>query len=560
MHSSYFFPSGRLCCRAVLLEKPPPSKRNASLHSRHNSSSSRAFLSVVDKKPGVKGSGVRSLPSSPLLKPTAGNSTPKYLPIGGSPRIQPLSPSSPKPSTTPLRVRIIHLLALGPAAEQTLQEKTRALRTELGTCLQDVARKIAPGSSQWELKDESYRDLKPREWKYYTSIERQSVEKKQKEILARLPPPAPIVEEAKITTQSNEIAKKKAEPEGEEPTRLIAPTPKFAESPVVQRPSTPTIPAKRPAEDEVVNPVRKVGGGIISGGKKKPAPNTAPKDKPVPKSTRNDNVTSTATATSKPSSSKKTKDHPKYKSEERIVGSDSDEDIPLERQVSKVSQRDKVSARPESRNGLKGLGISSVEIEPKRENQAYSPPISSSNRPRTTSSSSSNNSHSPPKKRSPLATNEPITARRGKSPSPPPLVKKRSREDDVNLNTKRQKVPIKEKERAPIAKPQPLNRSKVDSSAPIVERESDHPKPKKISQEHHNIANRFRQLYPEYQKLHRRLQGLDADGLVKEKSNIDKLVRMQEQLAKWKAQLWKAAGETRHVATERTSGMVGVRV
>jgi hypothetical protein len=82
----------------------------------------------------------------------------------------------------------------------------------------------------------------------------------------------------------------------------------------------------------------------------------------------------------------------------------------------------------------------------------------------------------------------------------------------------------------------------------------------KIGQEYHDLAERFRKLYPEYQQLHRRLQGLDTDRLAREKNNVDKLYQMQKQLEKWKAMLWKAAGEPRHVATERTSGMVGVRV
>ena len=379
------------------------------------------------------------------------------------------------------------------------------------------------------------------------------VERKQKEILAKLPPAQLVPEEPKVASQTPDIQKKKAESEVDEPSRPIAPTPKVSESPVVHRASTPSIPSKRSAEEEVANPVRKVGGGIIS--KKKPT-KAASKEKPVSKSARNDNTAST----SKPLLSKKTKDNPKFKSDERIIGSDSDDDIPLEKQA-KTSQREKAPARPESRSGFKGHGVSSVETESKRQNQMKSPPISNSNRSRTTSSSSSNNSFSPPKKRSPLATNEPITARRAKSPSPPPLVKKRSREDDANLNNKRQKLPAQDKERVSAPKVQSLNKNKLNSPAHIVERESDQKsKSKKISQEHHNIANRFRQLYPEYQKLHRRLQGLDADDLAKEKSNIEKLFRMQEQLEKWKTQLWKAAGETRHVPTARTSGMVGVRV
>jgi hypothetical protein len=88
----------------------------------------------------------------------------------------------------------------------------------------------------------------------------------------------------------------------------------------------------------------------------------------------------------------------------------------------------------------------------------------------------------------------------------------------------------------------------------------------KISKEHHDLAERFRRLYPEYQELHRRLQNLDSERLAKEKEKVDKLLKMQEQLEKWKAVLWKVAGETRSVGSGSggsgtgRSGMVGVRV
>src|SRR5271167_374065 len=157
------------------------------------------------------------------------------------------------------------MLALGSCTEQILQEKTRALRTELSTCLQEIARKIAPGSSSWELKDESYRDLRPKEWKNYTSKEREQVVKKKAEVLARLPPPAEP--ESKITTQSPEISKKTIESDISETSRAVATTPKPFESPLAH-PTTPsTVPSKRLADEEAVNPVRKVGGGIISGKK-----------------------------------------------------------------------------------------------------------------------------------------------------------------------------------------------------------------------------------------------------------------------------------------------------
>ena len=539
--------------RAVLLEKPPPSKRTASVHAhaRHNSSGSRSFLSVFENKSGVKGSGVRSLPSSPLLRPTTSTSTPKYLPIGGSPRIAPISsprlpPSSPKPSTIPLRVRLIHILALGPATEQSLQEKTRALRTELSTCLQEVARKLAPGSNQWELKDESYRDLKPREWKNYTSKEREAVEKKQMEVLARLP--AVIEPEPKIA----EIPKKRTISDVSDEARPLAMTPVAVDSPVIRA----SVPSKRPAEEDVANPVRKVGGAIITSRKKatkvtpKPAPN---------KSTAQEKTSVSTNRSSKPKST--AKENSRIKSAEKVIDSDSDSDIPLERQATKSSYHNQKPAKstPSSSTVLKGLGISAVEQESKRQPQVISPPASNTYRSRTSSAASSN-SYSPPKKRSPLATNEPITARRGNPtpPSPPPSTKKRPREEEeVSTKTdKRQKVT--EKPRAQQA-PTTSERGTLPN-----DRSASETKSQQISQEHHELAERFRKLYPEYQQLHRRLQGLDEQRLAKEKTSVDKLFRMQEKLEKWKAVLWKAAGETRSPATaspstQRTTGMVGVR-
>jgi hypothetical protein len=434
------------------------------------------------------------------------------------------------------------MLALGSSTEQILQEKTRALRTELSTCLQEIARKVAPGSSSWELKDESYRDLRPKEWKNYTSKEREQVVKKQAEVLARLPPPAEP--ESKITTQSSEIPKKRTESDVSETSRAVATTPKPFESPVM-RPTTPsTVPSKRLADEEAVNPVRKVGGGIISG--KKKSTKVTPRESSTPKPSSRE--TATSPAQSKTLSVKKTKENPKVKSAEKIVDSSSDSDVPLERQIKTSQPR---PMEPKS-IGLKGHGIPASGPDPKRQPQVISPPMQNTYRSRT-SSSSSTNSFSPPKKRSPLATNAPVTARRAKSPAPssPTSAKKRPRDEDVGSKVdKRQKLQAVEKQtlRSP-SRPQKRN----NDSPQII-------KEKKISQEYHDLANRFRKLYPEYQELHRRLQGLDTDRLAKEKTNVDKLFRMQEQLEKWKAVLWKAAGETRHVTTERTSGMVGVKV
>jgi len=408
----------------------------------------------------------------------------------------------------------------------------------LSTCLQDVARKIAPGSASWELKDESYRDLKPKEWKNYTSREREMVEKKQTEIVAKLPSPAVI---------ESEIPKKRTESDLSETARPLAATPRPVDSPARERHSTPVVPAKRPAEEEAANPVRKVGGGIIS--TKKKSTKVTPKDPVTAKPAVKETVMS---STPKVTQTKKTKDNPKVKSAEKIIDSDSDSDVPLEKQIKHVT---KPAVKAESKTtALKGLGISTIEPETKRQIQTVSPPVSNTYRSRTSSSSSAN-PYSPPKKRSPLATNEPVTAHRKKSPvppSPPLSAKKRPREEDLPKSSdKRTKLPDKE----PNKPLQMAPKRKTDSSPKRVESD------KKISQEYHDLANRFRKLYPEYQELHRRLQGLDGDRLAKEKGSVDKLFKMQEQLEKWKAMLWKAAGETRHVAApERTQGMVGVRV
>lgn len=439
------------------------------------------------------------------------------------------------------------MLALGPSTEQLLQEKTRALRTELSTCLQDVARKVAPGSSSWELKDESYRDLKPKDWKNYTSKERELVEKKQEEVLARLPPP--VEPESKVATQPSEIPKKRTDSDISETFRPVATTPKPFDSPV-KHPTTPSIPAKRSADEEAANPVRKVGGGIISA--KKKSTKVAPKDVSTPKPTLKEAASSPTQSKIPPA--KKTKNNPKVKSAEKVVDSDSDSDVPLEKQIKTTQPR---SVEPKS-TGLKGPSISAIEPKPKRQGQVVSPPASTTYRSRT-SSASSTNSFSPPKKRSPLATNEPVTARRAKSPappsppSPPPSARKRPREDDLLANgDKRQKLQAAEKQAIQSTSTQ---KHKLDSPQ-TAKRESE----KKIGQEYHDLATRFRKLYPEYKELHRRLQGLDTDRLAKEKNNVDRLFRMQEQLERWKTALWKAAGETRHVATERTNGMVGVKV
>jgi hypothetical protein len=83
---------------------------------------------------------------------------------------------------------------------------------------------------------------------------------------------------------------------------------------------------------------------------------------------------------------------------------------------------------------------------------------------------------------------------------------------------------------------------------------------KRIEQQHHDIADQFRKLYPEYQELHHRLQSLDADRLALEKGNVARLYKMQEQLGEWKAVLWKAAGDTRRVTTAKMPRGMGVRV
>ena len=536
----------------MFLEKPPPSKRTSPAHVRHNSSGSRAFLSVLDNTHGAKGSGVRSLPSSPLLRPTTGSSTPKYLPIGGSPRIAPsssprLPPASPK-TTPPLRIRLIHMLALGPLAEQDLLQRTRAVRTELTTCLQDIARKTSPGSSSWELKDESYRDLKPKEWRNYTSKEREIVEKKQMEVIARLR--LPSEPEPKIPSQSSEIPKKRSASDASETSRSVATTPRPVDSPVKTQSTPSNIPIKRPAEDDAANPVRKLGGGIIS--TKNKSTKVTPKDTSSQKETVSSKPTQARTTPPK-----KTKENPKIKSAEKILDSDSDSDVPLEKQVkSSISREPSKKTQPAS-SGFKDLGSRAIESNHKRESQIISPPVLNTYRSRTSSTSSSN-SYSPPKKRSPLATNEPVTAVRGRSPpgiSLPSGAKKRAREDEISMKQdKRQKLQVAQKDSPKT----PSTKQKQGLDGPI-EMGPDSKK-NKISQEHHDLAERFRKLYPEYQQLHRRLQRLDTDRLAKEKSSIDRLHRLQEQLEKWKATLWRVAGETRLIGTERTSGMVGVRV
>ena len=456
--------------------------------------------------------------------------------MNGSPRIAPVSsprlpPASPKSTSTPLRTRLIHMLALGSSTESLLQEKTRALRTELSTCLQDVARKIAPGSSSWELKDESYRDLKPKEWKNYTSKERDMVEKIQREVLSRLPPP--VEPETRVTSQLSEFSKKRMENDVSEIIRPVPTTKPSDYSPVKPHSVTPTLPKKRSAEDEAENPIRRVGGGIISA--KKKLTKATPRES-TPKPSRKGNAPSTP----KLPPPKKAKADPKVRSAEKVLDSNSDSDVPLRKQV---------KTQPKS-TGVKGLGTSAIEPEPKRQEQVVSPAVSSTYRSRT-SSSSSTNSYSPPKKRSPLATNEPVTAvRRVRTPSPPcppASARKRPRDDDVLAN-KRQKV-----------QPQPIKAATPKPISQTIKRETDQ---KKIGQEYHDLANQFRKLYSEYQELHRRLQSLDTDRLAKERGSVDRLFQMQEKLEEWKAVLWKAAGETRHVGTREgttSSGMVGVR-
>src|SRR5947207_15588108 len=93
------------------------------------------------------------------------------------------------------------------------------------------------------------------------------VEKKQQQVLARLPPP--VESEAKVTSQLPEIPKKRTESDVGENSRPVATTLKPMNSPIRPHPVTPSIPVKRSAEDDAANPVRKVGGGIISAAKKK---------------------------------------------------------------------------------------------------------------------------------------------------------------------------------------------------------------------------------------------------------------------------------------------------
>jgi hypothetical protein len=526
-------------------------------------------LSAFENNQGGKGSGVRSLPSSPLLRPTSGTATPKYLPIGGSPRIAPLSsprlpPSSPQTSMTSLRVRLIHILALGPTSEQSLQEKTRALRTELSTCLQEVARKIATGSSSWELKDECYRELKPKEWKNYTTKERETVDKKRTGVLARLPPVQAASEDVLRPT---EIPMKQSASKVAEDYKPLATTPVHVGSPAL-KPSS-SIPAKRRAEDEMVNPISKAGRA-----------GTAAKIGSTRATIQSDSNTKAATerkpmsktAQLKTSPPRKTKESRKVKSEEKIMdsNSDSDSDIPLEKHVRSSTTRKSQAKTEQNSVELKGLGITTAVSESKRPPHVVSPSGFNENCSHT-SSASSTTSYSPPKKRSPLATNEPLTAQRPKPhkpSSPPQNGKKRPREADNSKTEKRPKVyPIADKGNSNMAAV--TEKHVLDDTANGVSlsgKRNSGQKPevkhKRIEQQHHDIAEQFRKLYPEYQELHRRLQSLDADRLALEKGDVARLFQMQEQLEEWKATLWKAAGETRRVVTttKMARGIVGVRV
>jgi hypothetical protein len=453
-----------------------------------------------------------------------------------------------------LRVRLIHILALGHSTEQTLQEKTRALRTELSTCLQEVARKIATGSSLWELKDECYRELKPKEWKNYTTKERGLVEKKQSEVLARLPPPEAVSDD---TLNPSEIPKKQVSNKVRDDHQSLATTPVHVGSPAV-RPSS-TMSTKRPAEDEMINPTSKAGktvgstkngstrviGQVVSGS------NSPPEKKSLSRTTQR-----------KASPSRK-KESRKVKSEEKIMDSDSnsDSDIPLEKHMEASTVRKAPAKSERSTAGLKGLGITAVVSEPKRAAHVASPSGSNTNRSRT-SSSSSTTSYSPPKKRSPLATNEPLTAQRAKplkAASPSHSGKKRSREVENSKPDKRPKLqPATDKSMSHLAS---VAEKHVEDSPKRTPGHSHEIISKRIEQQHHDIADQFRKLYPEYQELHHRLQSLDADGLALEKGNVARLYKMQEQLGEWKAVLWKAAGDSRRVTTAKMPrGMMGVRV
>ena len=524
-------------------------------------------MSAFENNQGGKGSGVRSLPSSPLLRPISGTATPKYLPIGGSPRIAPLSSprlplSAPQPSTTSLRLRLIHILALGHASEHSLQEKTRALRTELSTCLQEVARKIATGSSSWELKDECYRELKPKEWKNYTTKERENVEQKQTDVLAGLPPIQAVSGEV---LRPSEIPKKQSASKAVEDYKPLATTPVHVGSPAL-KPSS-SIPAKRQAEDDMINPISKVGRA-----------GTAAKIGSTRVTTQSDSNMKVAaerkpmskTIQRKASPPRKTKESRKVKSEEKIMdsNSDSDSDIPLEKHVGSSTAR-KTQAKTERNTlGLKGLGITAAVSESKGPPHVVSPSGFNENRSRT-SSASSTTSYSPPKKRSPLATNEPLTAQRAKPHKPLSSTqssKKRPREADNSKTEKRPKVyPTTDKGNlnlGAVTEKSVLEDPAKSLSAKRNSGQKTETQPKKIEQQHHEIAEQFRKLYPEYQKLHRRLQSLDADRLALEKSNVAKLFQMQEQLEEWKAALWKAAGEPRRAitTTKMARGILGVRV
>jgi hypothetical protein len=250
--------------------------------------------------------------------------------------------------------------------------------------------------------------------------------------------------------------------------------------------------------------------------------------------------------------------------------SNSDSDIPLEKHVGSSTTR-KAQAKPEQNTfGLKGLGITAAVSESKGPPHVVSPSGFNGNRSRT-SSASSTTSYSPPKKRSPLATNEPLTAQRAKPHKPLSSTqssKKRPREADNSKTEKRPKVyPTADKgnsnlgdvtEKSVLVDPA----KSISLSAKRNSGQKPEMKHKKIEQQHHDIAEQFRTLYPEYQKLHRRLQSLDADRLALEKSNVAKLFQMQEQLEEWKAALWKAAGEPRRAitTTKMARGILGVRV
>jgi len=369
---------------------------------------------------------------------------------------------------------------------------------------------VTVGSNLWELKDETYRDLKPKEWRNYTSKEREMVERKQIEVLARLPP---LPSAAASVPTAPEMKKRSQSDAGDQP-RLSVKANEMVKLATKSASASNGVGIKRAAEEEIVNPVKKVGGAIITNKKKAAAKvtsstTTASSNPSTSKSSVVKESTKSNGVTTKSVPAKRAKENPKIKSAEKIIDSDSasDSDIPLQKRVKKPSTTTTIKSLPatDRKSGLKGLGISTpsaAETKPSVPSQVASPPISRSR----TSSSSSGNPYSPPKKRSPLATNEPITAR---APSPQP------------------------------AKKRPLEQPKEkDDVAPVPKKQK-----KEIGQEYHDLAARFRKLYPEYQELHRKLQGLSTDRLARERNNVERLVKMQEQLEKWKATLWKVAGD-----------------